>query len=509
MFNSLNDPAVIFDFDGYIIAANPALSEYFGHQESVLKGQSISFLTADTEPRGRESLGQLLRHRDPTQINNQAKFTGRKADGTTFPVEISVGEMPGGDDEKRHFIAVLRDVSAQEAEEHLILKSQQEQTRQRAGRLTASIVHDLRRSLGKAQTYLDLLAGATKRNPAAEDLLAPAMHAIAEANNTSNKILQFGRTRLLQPEEINLNDLITENLGDYKVLAGGRAKLETDLVPRVWPIRADRAYLEQAIHNLVANAAEALPDGKGSITIATGKFDISPEESVKLRNLPVGEYAVLTVEDTGTGMESNVSAQAHIPFFTDRADEGHAGLGMSEVFDFVRRSRGYTDIYSEPGKGAVIRLFFPSAKRVQKTAETAVQALSPVARKNRLSSIIAGHEKILYADFDDEQRNAVANLLKDEGYQILRAKTADDAIEILSGTIDVSTVIATEVLDGRVNGLQLIASAKELYDDINAVLISSGAMDSTVPESITVVTKPFRRQELLHAIRSQLRRAKD
>jgi len=255
----------------------------------------------------------------------------------------------------------------------------------------------------------------------------------------------------------------------------------------------DVAQLESAIINLAVNARDAMPDG-GRLTIAASNAVLDAAAVQHNAEAVPGTYAVVSVSDTGTGMTPEVAAKAFEPFFTTKGTGG-SGLGLSMVHGFVRQSGGHTRLYSEPGRGTTISLYLPCAG-LQGREESADSELLELAR---------GHETVLAVEDDDALRRLVVRRLAGLGYDVIEARNAAEALEVLRGGTPVDLLFTDIVMAGGMDGRQLAEAARGLCPGLK-VLFTSGFGSAPHGGDIghAILTKPYHKESLAHRLRAAL-----
>jgi PAS domain S-box-containing protein len=365
------------------------------------------------------------------------------------------------------------------------------------GQLTGGVAHDFNNLLTTISGNLELL----EREVAAERgqrRLRAAAQAVDRGARLTQQLLAFSRKQVLAVEQIDLGDLVRGASELIERTAGGTVRLETRLAEGLWPIKGEATQIELALLNLATNARDAMPDG-GTLTLATRNQRLDAAEG----ELAAGDYAVVSVADTGGGMEAAVAAKAFEPFFTTKSLGKGTGLGLSQVYGVARQLGGTARIRSRPGAGTTVELFLPRDRSA--AARTRPE---PVVAPSRARE--SGAAEILVVDDDGQVREVIATTLRSRGYVVHEAASAAEAMETLRGPAGASIrLMLIDFAMPETNGAALARAARRQRPDLRIVYLT-GYAD---PESLEVapeerlLRKPFHSAELVDAIEASLARA--
>ncbi|MEX0730730.1 MAG: PAS domain S-box protein [Aquisalimonadaceae bacterium] len=366
------------------------------------------------------------------------------------------------------------------------------------GQLTGGVAHDFNNLLtvilGNAELLCEQLADRQQLRLLAE-MTATAAQRGAEL---TNRLLAFARRQALEPRFIDINRLIS---GMENLL---RRTLTEDIDIKIvradglWRVEVDPGQLEMAMLNLALNGRDAMPEG-GHLTVETANAMLDSEYAANHVDVLPGPYAMVSVSDTGLGMTPDVAKRAFEPFFTTKQLGQGSGLGLSMVYGFVKQSGGHAMIYSEPGLGTTIRLYFP---RVRTNGED-------IYEKPLASTVIGGNEHILVVEDDNLVRDHVTGLLRSLGYRITAAASGPDALDVLQQTPDIDLLFTDVVMPGGMNGGQLAELARNTRPGLK-VLFTSGYTENAIvhhgrlDRGVHLLGKPYRRQELAAKVRKVL-----
>ncbi|WP_369348753.1 PAS domain-containing protein [Stenotrophomonas sp. JAG2] len=408
----------------------------------------------------------------------------------------------------------LADARLQELNEHLesrVLEEVAQRTRvedalrqsqkmEAVGQLTGGIAHDFNNMLATVIGPLDLLAMRMgDSDPRAKRYIDMAIDGATRAAQLTQRLLAFSRQQPLQPVPLDVNRLVA-GMSDLLVHSlGSSIRLETVLAAQVWCTFADANQLENVILNLAVNARDALPGG-GRLVVETANFTIAADDGAAAAEVPEGEYVRITVADNGSGMPPEVIAKAFDPFFTTKKVGQGTGLGLSQVYGFVKQSAGHVNIDSTPGQGTTVTLYLPR-RRVD------VAPSSPAGREDN-RALSGGRELVLVVEDEPGVRQFSIEALTELGYPVLAAEGAATALTLLDRHPDIA-LLFTDVVMPEVNGRQLADEALRRRPALK-VLFTTGYSrnalenDGVLDPDVHLIGKPFTLEELALRVRAVL-----
>ncbi len=370
------------------------------------------------------------------------------------------------------------------------------------GRLAGGVAHDFNNLLTAINGYADLaLMGLDDDDPIASHIRAIKRSGERAASLTS-RLLAFGRRQILQPRLIDLNRVARSMKKLLEPVIGEDVNLVQRLDPEVRRVNADVSQMEQVIMNLAVNARDAMPTG-GTLTIETRNVEVGPSRAAALPGLRPGSYVLLSVSDTGCGMDEHTRARVFEPFFTTKPQGQGTGLGLSMVYGIVKQSDGYTEIETAPGSGTAVRIYLPPL------SADAIEAITPEIEEEAEQEPLEGTETVLLVEDDGAVRQLMRAVLKNRGYDVIDAGSAEEAITLFQegqGRIDM--LVSDVVLPGM-NGDDLAYDLQSRVDSLAVLLISGyprGAigMQHRLPSGTHFLQKPFSPSKLCQTIRSIL-----
>jgi PAS domain S-box-containing protein len=367
------------------------------------------------------------------------------------------------------------------------------------GQLTGGIAHDFNNMLAVIISGLNLLQRRLARGDTnVQHYVDAAMDAANRAAQLTQGLLAFSRQLPLAPSSLNVNDLVAEMSEMIRRTIGEESKLETVLAGGLWRTHADASQLENSLLNLAVNARDAMPDG-GRITIETANTHLDDVYAYQ-HDIAAGQYVMMAVTDTGTGMTRDVLDKAFEPFFTTKPVGKGTGLGLSQVFGFVKQSQGHIQIYSELGVGTSIKLYMP------RYFGTDVAPLpKPIARPVSAAKV---NELILVVEDEDRVRMMTVDSLLELGYSVIHANGGEAALALLKIHPEVSMLFTDIVMFGM-SGRQLADEALETMPHLKVLyttgytrnaIVHNGVLD----HGVNFLQKPFTLEQLAAKIREVL-----
>jgi PAS domain S-box-containing protein len=485
---------------GLIEDINPSTERLFGYPASELIGQNVKMLMP--EPYRGEHDGYLSSYIATGVkkiIGIGREVSGRRKDGTTFPLHLSVSEFEA--DGRRYFTGMINDISDRMHVEEALLESErrlaQSQKMEAVGQLTGGIAHDFNNLLLVITGNLELLEPQLASDDS-RSLLKEARDAAALGSRLTDQLLSFARRRHMDAQVIQLNDLVVSIADMLRRTLGEHITLSTSLTRDVWSTRADPNQFQSAIVNMAVNARDAMPLG-GKLVMETRNIVFDDDHADYLSELQPGEYVQLSISDTGGGMEAAIRDRVFEPFFTTKEKGRGTGLGLAMVYGFVKQSGGHVTIYSEPGHGTTINLYFPrsDAPSAATVASNEQDTRQPV------------RETILVVEDDSRVRQLTIRRLKLIGYEVLEASDGPAALQILERGDPIDLVFTDLIMPGGLSGREVAIRAREIKPGIK-VLLTSGYAEELVRgddlqrENLKVLRKPYQQADLVAALRDVL-----
>ena len=453
--------------------------------------------------------GLFFGHPEPAVFNERAELI---VSGIAAQAAIAIDnatlfrQSRQAQEELRRLNETLEQRVAAEIKERMTAEEalRQAQKMEAIGRLTGGVAHDFNNLLQVILGNLDALrrqiaSGAVQR----EDIRRfsdAAVRGAERAATLTQRLLAFSRRQPLQPQPLEVNKLVTGMSDLLRRTLGESITTETVLGGGVWRISADANQLESAVLNLAVNARDAMRSG-GKLTIETANMHLDEAYAAAHDEVKPGQYVMLAVTDTGSGMTKDVIAKAFDPFFTTK-DIGHGtGLGLSQVYGFVKQSGGHVKIYSEPGEGTTVRLYLPRLPHgADQITELAPAQAIPGGRRS---------EVILVVEDDPDVRANTVEMLRELGYGVLEAAEGRAALRVLESNVDVHLLFTDVGLPGGINGRQLADAALQRRPGLKLLFTTGYARNAIVHHGrldpgLELIVKPFTYSALAEKIRTVL-----
>jgi PAS domain S-box-containing protein len=390
-------------------------------------------------------------------------------------------------------IAIFRDVTEQKTLEKQLRQTQKMEA---IGQLTGGIAHDFNNLLGVIIGYSEIIE---QRLPPGDPLHKDCLQikkAGQSAASLTRQLLAFSRQQVLEPKVLDLNTIVLNVEKMLRRLIGEHIDLRTSLDPTLGTVKADLSQIEQVILNLAVNARDAMAEG-GKLLIETANVDLDEDYARLHRPQLPGQYVLLSVADTGKGMDAETQAHIFEPFFTTKEVGKGTGLGLSTVYGVVRQSGGHIWVYSEPGQGATFKIYLP------RVAQTSQVHPPPAAHGDSMH----GSETILLVEDEESLRGLTRSLLEDSGYTVLEAELPEAAIEMAIRHKGPIHLLLTDMVMPGMDGRALASTLAPGRRDMKVVYMSgyTGFTNTGLAGSDTSwLAKPFNRQSLLRKVREAI-----
>jgi len=487
--------AIEWNTDFQVVDWNPAAEKMFGYTLEEVKGRNFAEMmlpksaVADIEQLWKNLINQSG---GETSINENLTKEGRTilCEWHNTALVDESGEVIGA-------ASLVQDITERKQQEEQIRRSQKMDA---LGKLTGGIAHDYNNMLGIILGYIEVLDEAVKDQPKLAEYVNEIRHAGERGAQLTKKLLNFSRHKITKAAVQDINAVLRDSQQMLKKLLTARINVELDLTDDLWSVWMDSSDLEDAIINLSINAMHAI-DGNGHLTFQTENTQVKLRDAAFF-DLAPGDYVMLSVTDTGSGMDSITKEKLFDPFYTTKGERG-TGLGLSQVYGFVRRSQGAIKVYSELGHGSCFTLFFP-----RHDAEKVNVGLTA----NTTTTDFSGSETILIVDDEPVLVKLASEILSRFGYQVEKAESGEQALAILENkSVD---LMLSDIIMPDMDGYQLAAIVRETYPDIK-IQLASGFSDERnlgiVNDSLRhdLLHKPYKSEELLAKVRFVLDQGTD
>ena len=382
------------------------------------------------------------------------------------------------------------------------LRAAQEQLRhsqklEAVGQLTGGVAHDFNNLLQVISGNLHLLGKGVVGNPPLEQRIGNAQAAVRRGAKLASQLLAFSRRQALEPKVLHVGRLVAGMEDMLRRAIGEAIEVETVVSASLWNTLVDPAQIENALLNLAINARDAMSGG-GQLTIEIGNACLDDDYARRHPEVVAGQYVLLAVSDTGTGMTPEVMQQVFEPFFTTKPPGTGTGLGLSMVYGFVKQSGGHLNVYSELGHGTTMRMYLPRSHASVETVATSAAGV-----------VSGGPETILVAEDDEAVRDTVVEMLGELGYRVLMAADAAGAMSVIESGVAIDLLFTDVVMPGPLESPELARRARERLPQL-AVLFTSGYTRNAIVHGgrldpgVELLTKPYTREALALKVRQVL-----
>jgi PAS domain S-box-containing protein len=489
------DGFILIDARGRILLFNPACERLFGYRAEEVFHENVKMLMPQTYSSHHDDYIQnFIRTAERKIIGIGREVVGLRKDGSTFPMDLSVGEAQ--QDGESIFVGIIHDLTGRKQTEEQL---RQAQKMEMVGQLSGGIAHDFNNLLtvivGNAEHLSDQLKSRQDLQRIADDIC----QAGERGAELTQRLLAFSRRQLLKPHPTDCHELLDSM---RKLLRRTlRENIEIRITPNPETVLAfaDRAQLESSVLNLALNAQDAMPNG-GHLTLSTGVASLDDPYQSLHPEIEAGEYAMIAVTDDGVGMTAEVSARAFEPFYTTKEVGKGSGLGLSMVYGFAKQSNGHVSIYSELGLGTTVRIYLPHVATSGRKPSDQIPADEP--------SIPRGHETILVAEDDPFVRSSVILRIESLGYSVVAAINGNDALLKLRANPEIDMLFTDIVMPGM-SGWELAELARQVRPGLPVVYSSGYALEmlaqqGRAPAEAIILVKPYRKAELAERLREAL-----
>ena len=488
------DAMVVVNQAGEIVLVNVQAETQFGYRRDELLGQRVTNiipegfaerLVTDATRSETDALAQ--------EIGTGIELSGRRKDGTRFPMEIMLSPLAGADGVL--VTAAIRNISVRKAAEEQFRQSQKMEA---VGQLTGGIAHDFNNILFVILANTDALLEDETFSPSVTDRLGQIDKAVQRASDLTRQLLAFSRKQPLRPQQTDLNDIVTETGNLLRRSLGAQIDIDAVLADDLCVVSVDRSQFETALVNLCINARDAMPGG-GRLLIETQNMTLDEEYCIFHAGAVPGDYAMLSVTDAGAGIPAADLNRVFEPFFTTKDVGKGTGLGLSMVYGFIKQSNGHVSIYSELGHGTSVKLFLPRSNGV--VAEAAVHDRAPVP---------GGTERILVVEDEPQVRANVVRQLRGLGYVVSDAPDGAAGVAAFEAAVLAYDLLLSDVvMPGPISGKQLAAEVARRWPRTKIVFMSgfteiSSVRHGRLDEGTLLLSKPFRKVDLARMIRRTL-----
>lgn len=483
---------VITDLQGKIEYVNPKFTETTGYTYPEVVGKNPGLLKSGYT--SAEEYAALWNTIGTGQVW-RGEFRNRKKNGQLFWEMASIAPVRDVHGKVTHYVCVKEDITERKGTEERLRQAHKMEA---IGELTGGIAHDFNNLLAIILGNLQLLEEEMPANDKNRELISDAMWSAERGAELINRLLTFARRQRLNPKVTDLNHVVREMTDILRRTLGDRIEIREVLAPKLVKTMIDRSQLENVLLNLTVNARDAMPRG-GVLTITTENFRVAADQIEENQGIKPGDYAVISVKDTGVGMPADVLERIFEPFFTTKGFGKGSGLGLSMVYGFVSQSGGHITVESNVGRGTTMKLYLPKAEGadVQKDA----------AKSMKVSR--GGGKVIMIVEADERLRETAVEALRSKKYQVLEAGNATEALGRLDNVQQLDLLVTNAAFPTGMTGRELALEVcrrkrhtRLLFtvEETEGSSLQQGSAQGDVP----VFYKPYRRNALVRKVREVL-----
>jgi two-component system, cell cycle sensor histidine kinase and response regulator CckA len=479
--------------DGNLLDANPALAQMLGY-DSVADLLAIgSSRTLYANPADREKVhGEYL-----LAGRAHASVEWKRKDSRPITVRLNGWQAAGSEHGKPYVEVIVEDVT-----EHLALEKQlvQAQKFEAIGQLAGGIAHDFNNMIGAILGWAEMGHDETNDAPRLRRYFDKVRQQADRAAALTRQLLVFARRQILEPRNIDMNQAVIETISLLEKIIGGNISVKANLAPDLALVRADPVQVEQVLMNLCINARDAMPDG-GSLSVDTSNVTIDEEFCILQPLAHPGRYIMLSVTDTGTGMDTATLDRIFEPFFTTKELGKGTGLGLATVYGIIRQHGGFLHVISQPGAGSTFRAYLPIST-VSEPRPTRLEDTKPVD---------GGSETLLVAEDHEGLRQLAYETLIHLGYKVLLAANGEEALEQFEAHRDEIDLALLDVVLPKLSGPEVYTRISERKPDLPIVFATGYSPDIALLQKVQdkglpVLQKPYSARDLAHKVREALDR---
>jgi PAS domain S-box-containing protein len=480
--------------DNPIVYASPSFAKLTGYDLEEVIGRNCRFLQGEeTDP----AATALLRAALAAGQAYTTELLNYRKDGSKFWNNLAISPVLGEDGELLQFVGVQTDVTERR---ELEAQLRQAQKLEAVGQLAAGIAHDFNNLLSVVLGYSICIAEQLPTNDPLREDIEEVRRAGDRATHLVRQLLAFSRGQLLEPQVLDLGELVLEMESLLQRLLGANVALSLFPVNGVGRVEADPTQLEQIVMNLAVNARDAMPDG-GKLSIEVTDVELDAAYAALHAGVTPGPYVMLAITDSGTGMTRATRERIFEPFFTTKGVGKGTGLGLATVFGIVKQSRGHIGVSSELGSGSTFKVYLPRVDDA--TVPTRPSAPSP----ERLA--LRGNETILLVEDDEQLRVMACMILRRQGYKVLDAQNGGEAFLICEQHAATIDLLVSDLVMPRMNGRQLAERLATLRPKMKVLFMSGYAENAVVHQGVldagvAFLQKPITPSSLLKRVRQLL-----
>ncbi len=485
---------IVTDVKGKIEYVNPAFTKITGYTFDEVKGRNPRFLQSGKV--SRKSYRQLWKTIYSGKVWH-GEFCNRKKDGSLYWAQIIISPIFDSKGRITHFMGIQDDITEKRQLEN---KFQQAQKMEAIGRLAGGVAHDFNNMLSVILGYGEIMLSKVHPKDPLRQYIDQIMEAAKRSKSLTSQLLAFSRRQSLKPEIVNLNEVIINLKKMLERLISENIELQLDLEKHLAQVKVDPTQIEQVIMNLVVNARDAMPNG-GKLVIKTRNIKFPQTEELLPEQKNLNDYVMMSVQDSGVGMDELTLSQIFEPFFTTKPQDKGTGLGLASVYGIVKQLKGEIKVDSQVGKGTTFKVFFPATGGKKQAREQTLKELSVDKGKG---------EKILIVEDEQILRDMLKEILTIQGYDVITAANGGEAILLIEEKGIVPDLFITDIVMPGMSGVELVERIKRRHPDLKVLFMSGYAEkiisnENSLIREMPFISKPFDLKDITSKVKKLLK----
>ncbi len=486
------DAITATDLTGNItyVSQNTLLLHGYEHEDELLGKSALDLIVPEEHDRAVKNIQKTLKH---GSVHN-VEYTLLRKDGSRFTGELNAALVKDEYGRPLFFIASTRDVTDRKRMEEQLRQAQKMEA---IGALAGGMAHDFNNLLIPVLGYADLLLlKFGEQDPLLTQYVSEIKKTAERAAALTKQLLALGRRQMLTMMVLDLNTLVLNLENMLRRLIGEDIEFSLTLEPGLMPVKADPSQIELIIINLVVNARDAMPEG-GDLTIQTENVSFDKDTAGAMHDIEPGDYVCLTVKDTGIGMDAMTLERIFEPFFSTKDEGRGTGLGLSTVYGSVKQHDGWIDVQSIKGRGSSFRIYLPANLRISEERHD---------NEAQTHDIRGNNEHILIVEDDDAVRDLTEDILTKNGYVVIGARNAKEALEICAREEQHIDLVLSDVVLPGTSGIQLAGELLASNPELKVILSSGYAAPKSQwnliqEKGYRFLQKPYTMVDLLKAVK--------